>query len=240
MAWTLRTPFVLSANLHGGSLLANYPFDDNSEGRSVNSPSPDDDIFRELSLAYSMAHKTMHLSKRCPGTSETFRKGITNGANWYSVSGGMQDWNYVHSNDFEITLELGCTKYPMHTELPRYWDENREALLAYIERVHSGVKGFVLDPAGNPIPNATIEVEGIKHDIRDGGRGGRDSGKKALHLFVGVMSGTLGPINRDYCSEFSTKFSDKKFRQQHLLRDTETVMLLVFAIWIYRSVPHCT
>ena len=111
MAWTRSVPFVLSANLHGGSLLANYPFDDNAEGRSVNSPSPDDAVFKELSLAYSMAHKKMHLSPRCPGSGETFRNGITNGANWYSVSGGMQDWNYLNTNDFEITLEIGCYKY---------------------------------------------------------------------------------------------------------------------------------
>ena len=168
MTWTKSIPFVLSANLHGGSLVANYPYDNNAEHRqNANSPSPDDAVFKDLALAYSMAHKRMHLAKPCPGFSrESFRKGITNGAKWYLLTGGMQDWNYVHTNDFEITLEIGCYKYPPHDQLTTFWDENKEALIAYMERVHSGVKGFVLDERGEPIPNATIEVDGIRHNIQ--------------------------------------------------------------------------
>jgi hypothetical protein len=29
----------------------------------------------------------------------------------------MQDWNYLHTNDFEITLEIGCYKYPPHEQV---------------------------------------------------------------------------------------------------------------------------
>ena len=66
----------------------------------------------------------------------------------------MQDWNYLKTNDFEITLELGCYKYPPHTQLKEYWDDNREALIAFIERVHTGIKGFVIDKStGEPINN---------------------------------------------------------------------------------------
>ena len=67
---------------------------------------------------------------------EHFIDGITNGAKWFSVSGGMQDYNYVQSNCFDITLELGCQKFPNATELPEYWRENKEALLKYIEQVN--------------------------------------------------------------------------------------------------------
>ena len=35
----------------------------------------------------------------------------------YEVNGGMQDWNYLHTNDFELTLELGCFKYPPHEQV---------------------------------------------------------------------------------------------------------------------------
>ncbi len=53
----------------------------------------------------------------------------------------VQDWNYLHTNDFELTLELGCVKYPEHGQLAAFWQENREPLLKYLEAVHLGVKG---------------------------------------------------------------------------------------------------
>lgn len=67
----------------------------------------DDELFRDLAYAYSLAHKRMHLAKPCFNSNEIFNRGITNGAKWYTLNGGMQDWNYVYTNDFEITLEIG-------------------------------------------------------------------------------------------------------------------------------------
>ncbi|XP_011871567.1 PREDICTED: carboxypeptidase D-like [Vollenhovia emeryi] len=178
MDWIARIPFVLSANLHGGALVANYPYDDgppDSRPDNVANPSPDNDVFRMLALTYSNAHPRMHLGQPCPPIlndvygktvlEERFPEGITNGAAWYSVSGGMQDYNYVHSNDFEITLEIGCTKYPNASDLPNYWLENRQPLLRFIEMSRKGINGMVSSSIGTPVHHAKISVEGIEHDI---------------------------------------------------------------------------
>ena len=164
--WITSNPFVLSGNLHGGSVVASYPFDDSAQHQTYGhySRSPDDAIFRELALAYSRSHHTMHLGKNCPG--DDFQDGITNGAHWYDVPGGMQDYNYLHSNCFEVTFELSCCKYPRPDQLSTEWENNREALITFIEQTHRGVAGFVTDVNGAPIGNATIHVNGISHDVK--------------------------------------------------------------------------
>jgi hypothetical protein len=51
----------------------------------------------------------------------------------------MQDFNYLHSNTFEITMELSCCKYPsaQNGTLGKEWDNNKEALLTYMEMVNN-------------------------------------------------------------------------------------------------------
>ncbi|VDO16467.1 unnamed protein product [Rodentolepis nana] len=77
---------------------------------------------------------------------------------------GMQDYNYLESNCFEITLELGCNKYPPAEELPKYWGENRKALLNFVIQAHSGIKGMVFgyrDDQVLPLSDALIMVMNI-------------------------------------------------------------------------------
>ena len=52
-----------------------------------------------------------------------------------TVAGGMQDWNYLHTNCFAITIELGCVKYPWQKDLKQYWTQNEAALFVFIAQV---------------------------------------------------------------------------------------------------------
>lgn len=48
---------------------------------------------------------------------------------------GMSDFNYLHTNCLEITVELGCDKFPAEQELYPEWKRNKEALLTFMESV---------------------------------------------------------------------------------------------------------
>ncbi|XP_036376266.1 carboxypeptidase M [Megalops cyprinoides] len=165
MDWLSSEPFVLSANLHGGAVAASYPYDNSNGGSELQkgfSISPDDDVFVHLAKTYSFNHALMYKGQSCHGF-EPFKDGITNGYHWYQLQGGMQDYNYVWGQCMEITLELSCCKFPPESELPRFWEDNKAALLAYMQQVHLGMKGQVLDSDGTPVQNALVEVEGRRN-----------------------------------------------------------------------------
>lgn len=75
----------------------------------------------------------------------------------------MQDWNYMAAGCFELTLEVGCSKFPKEPELPSFWNANREPLVKYIEQVHRGIHGFIKSSIGTPIANAAIRLNDVKH-----------------------------------------------------------------------------
>lgn len=168
MKWMRTTPFVLSASLHGGDLVVSYPFDfsKHPQEEKMFSPTPDEKMFKLLARAYADVHPMMmdRSENRCGGN--FLKQGsIINGADWYSFTGGMSDFNYLHSNCFEITVELGCVKFPPEEALYTIWQHNKEPLLSFVEMVHRGIKGVVMDKFGKPVKNARIVVKGIRHDV---------------------------------------------------------------------------
>jgi len=158
MRLILDHPWVLSANFHDGAVVASYPYDDYRDGgqQSGIHKTPDHTFFHHLATTYATNHGTMMDPLVC--SRWWFKDGITNGADWYPLNGGMQDFNYIFTNDMEITLELSCCKYPKRYYLNREWERNHKSLLSYLEQVHRGVRGVVKDSAGEPVEGATVIV----------------------------------------------------------------------------------
>ncbi|XP_016327728.1 probable carboxypeptidase X1 [Sinocyclocheilus anshuiensis] len=170
ISWMQTIPFVLSANLHGGELVVTYPFDMTKDwAPREHTPTPDESFFRWLATVYASTNHVMSNPDRRPCHNEDFLhyNNIINGANWHTVPGSMNDFSYLHTNCFEVTVELSCDKFPHASELPIEWENNKESLLVYMEQVHRGIKGVVKDKdteAG--IAYAIIKVDDIDHHIR--------------------------------------------------------------------------
>ncbi|XP_074505132.1 putative carboxypeptidase X1 isoform X2 [Sebastes fasciatus] len=168
--WMQDIPFVLGANLHGGELVVTYPFDMTRDwAPREHTPTADESFFRWLATVYASTNQVMSNPDRRPCHNKDFIRynNIINGADWHNVPGSMNDFSYLHTNCFEVTVELSCDKFPHVSELPIEWENNRESLLVYMEQVHRGIKGVVRDKdteAG--IADAIIKVDDIDHHIR--------------------------------------------------------------------------
>jgi len=148
-------PFVFSANLHGGAEVVNYPWD---AWESIEKVHADDAWYQEISREYA---DTVHANSN--GYLLDLDNGITNGADWYYAFGTRQDYvnYYLHSR--ETTIEISTVKTPLASTLPNYWNYNYRSFLNYINRVHTGIYGKIVDQDGTPL-KVKIHLEGYDYD----------------------------------------------------------------------------
>ncbi|CAH1776916.1 unnamed protein product [Owenia fusiformis] len=178
--WLEDYPFLMSLSFHGGAMVASYPYDNKRTRKSESndvfkySKSPDDDIFRQMALTYSYSHGRMYagevLSKAFCYMGN-FIDGITNGAKWFYVKGGMQDYNYVNYGILAITIEMECCKFPPYITMEDFWHENLPSFLNSWKFVHRGIKGIISDSQGNPVPNAKVYIDKRKHPVTSTSKG---------------------------------------------------------------------
>jgi hypothetical protein len=143
--------FVMSANLHSGAEVVNYPWDTWAKFH------PDDEWYRFISSEYA---DTAHLYNSL--YMKDMVNGITNGFAWYSIAGGRQDWVNYFIHGREVTIELSHNKIPDPDTLQWFWEYNYRSLLNYMEQSIFGITGTVTDRnTGKPL-KAKIEIPG--HD----------------------------------------------------------------------------
>jgi hypothetical protein len=141
--------FALSANIHGGEEVVNYPWDHTYDLH------PDDAWFRFISREYAdEAHAVDPLYM------DLFEDGITNGAAWYPIMGGRQDYVTWYLEGREVTLELSEVKQLGSQYLEEFWWKNYRSLLNYMTQCTYGIRGQVTDGASGKALRARIEIPG--------------------------------------------------------------------------------
>lgn len=124
-----ENPFDFALNFHDGATVVSYPLDSakSQYTQAAYSSSPDDEIYRKLAKTY--AENWPDITNAC--TSE-FPSGTTNGADWYSLTGGLQDYSYLVYGTLHMTIEVSCVKFPGENELGVVVQSNKEPVKAYL------------------------------------------------------------------------------------------------------------
>lgn len=159
--------FYMSANLHGGAEVLNYPWDSFT---SSERPHPMASWWKEVCKEFIDSVK--HYS------SSHFRdvtnSGYIAGGDWYVISNGRQDYVNYYTGCNELTMELSTQKTLSTDRLNDYWNFQHAALLAYISRAirtESCIGSISSSPKVYPNPTTglvNIELQGTSNiELRD-------------------------------------------------------------------------
>jgi len=137
--------FNMSANFHGGAEVTNYPWDTWTTAGNSNA----DRLWWER-VCRGYVDTTRLITSTY--MTDTYADGVTEGGDWYVITGGRQDYiNYYHLCR-ELTVELDGTKTTAVADLELKWTENYAALLNYMQESLYGVRGIITDSCtGLPI-----------------------------------------------------------------------------------------
>lgn len=151
--------FELSANFHGGAEVVNYPWDHKFKRH------PDTDWFVLISQEYADEARSVNSSYMDAFVDDsTGITGITNGADWYVVHGGRQDYITYYLHGREVTIEMSNTKQLPSELLETFWTYNQWSLINLISQARYGIHGKVSSSqSGKPL-NARIWVLGHDND----------------------------------------------------------------------------
>ena len=142
--------FRLSANLHGGSEVMNYPWDCFTS--SVR-PHPESTWWKAVCKRFvdtSRVYSNSHFR----GVNS---QGYIAGGDWYVIHGGRQDYmNYYH-DCLELTMEISTRKTLDAENLPEYWRFLQHSLVNYIAEIQAlpgGQNG--VDSPGQGVPSLAV------------------------------------------------------------------------------------
>jgi hypothetical protein len=148
--------FVMGANYHTGALVVNVPWDSIIEG--FPEYAPDDEIFIEYGIGYAERNPMIW--------NGGFPNGITRGWEWYIIRGGMQDWAYHWQGEHHVTIENSSQQPPPYNQMDTYWDAEREAMIWWMGRALTGVRGLVTDAFSGAPLDAMVDVVQIGKPVR--------------------------------------------------------------------------
>ena len=136
--------FTLAANLHGGAEVFNYPWDSWTTWQHSHA---DADWWEYVGHNFA---DTCHLYSATYMTEEN--NGVTEGGDWYVITGSMQDYHNWYIGTRHVTIEVCEDKVLSSNLLPNYWSYAQHSFLNFIAEADNGIHGTVTDSlTGEPL-----------------------------------------------------------------------------------------
>ena len=147
--------FTLAANLHGGAEVFNYPWD---KWMTWQHSHADAAWWNYLGRNFA---DTCHLYNANYMTEEN--NGVTEGGDWYVITGSMQDYHNWYLGTRHVTIEVSNNKVQSSNQLPTLWGYAYHSLLNFIAEANNGIHGTVTDSiTGEPL-QALVYI--ANHDL---------------------------------------------------------------------------
>ena len=147
--------FTLAANLHGGAEVFNYPWD----------------TWTSWQHAHADANWWEYVGHRYADTCQHYHStymteendGVTEGGDWYVITGSMQDYHNWYLGTRHVTIEVCDSKTLSTNYLPYYWNYAYHSLMNFIDEANHGIHGTVTDSlTGEPL-EALVYI--ANHDL---------------------------------------------------------------------------
>lgn len=126
--YILSHHFRISANIHGGSEILNYPWD---SFESSERQHPSAAWWAKISKKFI---DTLRANSSLTFTDVT-QSGYITGGDWYIIPNGRQDWINYTAGSLEMTMEISETKELPVSQLPTYWTGLQHSFVNYIHGI---------------------------------------------------------------------------------------------------------
>ncbi len=147
--------FTLATNLHGGAEVFNYPWD---KWMTWQRSHADAAWWNYVGRNFA---DTCHLFNANFMTEED--NGVTEGGDWYVITGSMQDYHNWYLGTRHVTIEVSDSKVLSSNKLPNYWGYIKRSFLNFIAEADNGIHGTVTDSiTGEPL-QALVYI--VNHDL---------------------------------------------------------------------------
>jgi hypothetical protein len=150
--------FNMSCNFHGGAEVFNYPWD---TWVTSGNPNADAAWWIRVGRCYVDTAQLVTPTYLKPGSSiPSANNGVTEGGDWYVITGGRQDYMNYFKQCREVTIELDNTKKTPSENLNLKWNQNFHSILNCIQESTYGLQGVITNSCtGQPI-RAKVWVNG--------------------------------------------------------------------------------